>query len=160
MMNWSISYNLNLKPVSLITQLERSNLRNGNQICESLLSVERWVRGEADGFLALDEYSRPFHTFLAASLLREAVMGNILVVPTYGNATTQYLAVSSLCMWVCTKEVLFKGKGHKIHILVRYDGMLGNGLVYVYQVLPIQCDKCLLYIHKIQIMYRIGLYDI
>lgn len=53
------------------------------------------MRGEADGFLALDEYSRPFHTFLAASLLKEAVMGNILVVPIYRNAITQYLAVST-----------------------------------------------------------------
>lgn len=37
--------------------------------CESLLIFKRRVRGEADGFLALVyEYSRLFHTFLAASL--------------------------------------------------------------------------------------------
>lgn len=36
---------------------------------ESLLTFERWVRGEADGFLALVyEYSRLFHYILAASL--------------------------------------------------------------------------------------------
>lgn len=75
------------------------------------------MRGEADGFLALDEYSRPFHTFLAASLLKEAVMGNILVVPTYRNAITQHLAVS---MHVSAQKGYYlRGMRHKIHMHVR-----------------------------------------
>jgi hypothetical protein len=87
-----VKYFLQFKLETYLSELS-NNWRD--ETCGMEIEFADRVRGDADGCLALDENSRPFHTFLAASLLREAVMGNILVVPTYGNAITQYLAVSS-----------------------------------------------------------------